>query len=642
MTSPIADDLLDGRSSLDREQIEHILKFASVNVLRVALYHQTKDPSLAAMPVKEHFVRGGALSTFVVPKEHHHEIRQKAADFLSSNAKELAEPSKAQTKELITLYTGKEPNEAELDYGFEELGFAEFPRNAVWKNKPPSSDIDDFKVTIIGSGFSGMAMAIQLDRLGIAYRMIERLPTLGGTWHINDYPEARVDVPSFSYQYKFEKDYPWNSFFAPQKELLDYANHIADKYQINRNISFSTSLKDAKWNAADACWDLSLENASGEIEAYQSNIVISASGLFGTAKIPDIPGIDRYKGEMFHTTQWNHDFDYQGKNVAIIGTGSTGTQLARDLGLKAAHLSIFQRTANWVTPINGYHDTIPPEVQWLLQHMPGYRSWFIYANSISEINMQDLHELDPEWVAGGGKVNAKNQQLRESLTEFIRAKVSAKPELFDKLVPNHSPMSRRLVIDNSWYDTLLRDNVELVSEGIKEITETGIIDNNDIEHAVDLIVLGAGFKVSQYMWPVRYQGVDNTSLEQAWAKDGARAFKSLTVPGFPNFFMMYGPNAQARAGSFHSIVECLARYIGELITHMLEQDQKTIEVTEEAYSKYNQEIDAAMQHLLWEDEQGGGGYYVNEHGRAGVIMPWRLHDFYQMIDHADIENYRFY
>jgi len=623
----------------DVETVRRAVNAASINVLRVALYHQTKDPDLLAMQARQLPVRGGAFSTFVVPKEHHETIREKAFAFLCKESEILDHPDLQETASLMEMFTGMKPTQAELEYGFEELGFEDIPRNATWQSKPSQDKLNNFQVTIIGSGFSGMAAAIQLERLGIKYRILERFAGLGGTWYLNNYPEARVDIPTFSYQYKFEKNYPWKSYFAAQEELQEYAEHIATKYELKQHISFETSLKAATWNEENSCWDLLIENADKQQESYSTNVIISASGLFSTAKLPDITGIDRFAGKMFHTTNWDHDYDYSGKRVALIGTGSTGTQLARGVAQNAAKLSIFQRTANWVTPIKGYHAEVSDEIRWLLNNMPGYQNWFVYSNSISEFGAQDLHELDPEWIAAGGKVNAKNQALRESLTDFIHSKVGADSDLAAKLIPDHSPMSRRLVIDNSWYDTLLRDNVDLIAGGIKEITENGIVDENGVEHDFDLIILGAGFDVSKYMWPVEYKGKDGITLESKWRKDGARAFKGLTIPDFPNLFVIYGPNSQARAGGFHSIVECLSRYIGNLLTHMLENDKGEIAVKETVFQEYNQEMDEALSKLLWEDEQGGGGYYVNEHGRAGVIMPWRLHEFYELINHTDVENY---
>lgn len=631
------------------QTVRKAVNAASIGALRIALYHQTGDSFLADMPVTALPVRGGALTNYVVPKEHHQYIRDKAYDFLigtiAGNISIKKPPTLDEAEALMTMYSGKKPSSAERDYGFDELAFSDFSRRASWTNKPEQAKLEQFKVTIIGSGFSGIAAAIQLQQLNIPFRIIERHPKVGGTWHVNDYPEARVDVPTFLYQYKFEKNYAWKSFFATVDELRDYANYIVDEYGLREHISFNTQLKSSVWDEQQKRWVLEVEstdtkNAVNTIkETIISNAVISATGVFGIAQLPDIAGIESYKGKMFHTTQWDHNFDLKGKKVALIGTGSTGTQLARAVAKDASQFTIFQRSANWVTPITGYHAKISSEVQWMFDNMPGYLNWFIYTNYYAELNMQDLQELDPEWIAKGGKVNAKNQALREVLTEFIKTKTASKPELFEQLIPTHSPLSRRLVIDNEWYDTLVRDNVQLITGGIEEITENGIRDKAGVEHEFDLIILGAGFKVSKYLWPVEYKGRDGVTIEDMWKKDGARAFKGMTIPNFPNFFMLYGPNAQGRAGAFHSVIEGLTRYVAGLLTYMIEQDAETIEVKQEVYQNYNDKMDAALTKLLWEDEQGGGSYYVNEHGRAGLNMPWRLPEFNDMIKKVDTNNY---
>ena len=622
------------------EFIRTALKQANPNVLRIALYHQTQDPELTDIPVSTYKLRGGALAIPVIPREVHEKIRDKAFAYLSGGTVPKPNPDLDETRNLLEIYSGNKPSESELHWAFEELGFDDFPRSADWSSPPSKDKLRNNSVTIIGSGFSGLAMAVQLEHLGIPYRILERRSSLGGTWFLNDYPEARVDVPSFSYQYKFEKDYPWKSYFAPQPELLEYAEHIADKYGIKQHIRFNTHLESARWDEIEKVWHLQIAEDDG-VETLTSRFVISASGLFSTPKLPDIPGIDSFQGKMFHTTDWDHSYDLRNKRIALIGTGSTGTQLARSLAKDAKRLTVFQRSANWVTPIQGYHAQIGEELQWLMRAMPGYRAWFTYLNASAEYAGQDLHELDQEWIDNGGKINAANQNLREVLTDFIREKTQSKPELFEQCLPDHSPMSRRLVIDNEWYDTLVRDNVDLVSGGIQQITGDSLIDDQGHSHPADLIVLSAGFTVQNYLWPVSFTGRDGVSLESLWAKDGARAFKGLTMPDFPNLFVIYGPNAQARAGSFHSVVEALSRYIGQMLVHAIESDQPCIEVKQQRFLDYNQALNAAHKKLIWEHEQGGGGYYVNEHGRSAVLMPWRWHDFYQMIRTPDFENYRF-
>ncbi|MBW8815318.1 MAG: NAD(P)/FAD-dependent oxidoreductase [Caulobacterales bacterium] len=623
------------------EFLRRAVAAANIPALRLALYQQTRDPELAAMPVEERLIRGGALRVYDIPEEHHATIRRKACEFLASSAQAKPAPSLEETAELIALFTGKIASPTELAYGYEELGFAEIPRNTTWSRPPPADVLNAFHVTIVGAGFSGIAAAIQLSRLGIPYRIVERHPAAGGTWFVNDYPEARVDIPSFLYQYKFERDYRWKSYFGAQAELREYAEYMIDKYAVRPHISFSTELTDARWDAEQGKWVLTLRDADGALKTQVSNVLISASGTFSTPKLPDIPGAEHFQGKMFHTTAWDHSFDYTGKRVALVGTGSTGTQLARGVAQTAAKLTIYQRTPNWITPIRGYHDPVSPEKQWMLDHMPGYRSWFIFSAYVSELQLQEFQELDLEWVAKGGRVNERNDRLASALTDYIRAKVGHREDLFSKLVPTYAPLARRLVIDNAWYDTLLRDNVELVASGVRAFTSDGVISDDGVERKADLVVLAAGFKVTEYLWPARYQGRDGTSLEDLWGRDGARAYKGMTLPGFPNFFMMYGPNGQTRGGGFHSWVEILSRYISGLVVEMIESGKRTIEVRGDAYDEYNARLDREMKTVLWENQKGGGGYYINEHGRSTINMPWTIDEYYQLVSAPDPENFAF-
>lgn len=622
----------------DEAFIREVIEEANVGVLRVALYHQTKDPELAAIPSIEWPIRGGALMAFSLPRESHELVKEKAVEYLLSGQVPVAPPTKQEAAILMEMFTGKKQSPIAVDYGYEELAYDDVPRDAVWHNKPDASVLNDFVVTIVGAGLSAIAAAIQLDRLGIRWRIIERHDDLGGTWLINNYPEARVDVSTFLYQFKFEDNYPWESHYAPRDELQKYANYIVDKYGIRDRMTFNTKLKSAVWQEADKKWKITTEGADGTEDVFESNAIISASGLFNTPKLPDIPGIETYKGKMFHTTAWDHSFDYSGKKVALIGTGSTGLQLARGVAQKAGHLTVFQRTASWVTPVKGYRSKISDGKRWLLDNMPGYNNWFVYLNYYAELQMQDFQEIDPEWVAKGGRVNEKNALFATSLKEQIRAKVAGRDDLYEKLVPSVVPMARRLVIDNDWYETVQRNNVTLETGGIQEFTEKGIRTKDGIEHEFDLVVLSAGFDVSRYLLPAEYVGINGITLADLWDEDGARAFKGLALPGFPNFFMMYGPNGQARIGSFHSWAENFSRYIGGLFVHVLEQGEGAIVVRRKAYDDYNAALDEAMKGLLWETETGNG-YYVNKHGRSGVNMPWNVHEYYAMIKDIDPENY---
>ncbi len=615
----------------DKDFIRRALKFADLNALRVALYHQTGDPVLKDMEVVSFPLRGGAFMARALAKQHYETVREKAAEYLTNMPGTLKPaPDFNEASRLMEMFQGRSLEPRALKFGYEDLGFEAFSRDRQWKKKPPQKILDDFEVTIVGAGISGIAASIQLSRLGIRHRILEKRDGYGGTWHINDYPEARVDVSTFLYQYKFEHNYPWKSFFATQGELVEYIDHIVEKYNVRDRIQLQTELKSARWDENTKAWQLEITNPDGSVRTHQTNAIISAVGLFGTPKLPDIAGIDSYQGAMFHTTEWDHDFNPVGKKIAVIGTGSTGTQLMPSLAEQAEQLTVYQRTPSWITPVDAYKAKVPEELQWLLDTMPGYSNWHVYALHVADLQLQNFQDLDEDWIARGGLINERNDRLRDSLTAYIAEKCEGRPDLYEKLVPDYAPTARRLVIDNGFYDALLRNNVELDTTGIETITPTGIKSGDGRHREFDLIVLGAGFQVSRYFWPTTYQGRGGVTLEELWKSDGARAHLGINLPGFPNFFVIYGPNAQARSGSFHSWIEILVRYITGLITKMLEQGGRSIEVKRSAFDAYNREMDEAMKSTLWEKE-GQGGYYVNEYGRSGVNMPWRIYDFYEFV-----------
>lgn len=638
--------ILEKTLPLPREQLRQILKKADMNALRLALYQQTADPDLKNMQVKLTGPKNNPYKIFRLNEADQHILIEKAADFLSLEPQDRElnmAPDFKEVRALVELFEGQTISNSIAVAAYEELAFDGFKRQASWPQENSINKLpEDFNVVIIGAGFSSIVCAIQLDALGIDYRIIERHDNFGGTWCWNTYPDARVDITSFLYNYTFEVDYPWQHTFAPREELQDYIEYIVDKFKLRKRATFNTQVTHAQWDDASSQWIVEIDNQQSGKETLSANVLLSASGLFSTPKLPDIKGIDKYKGKMFHTTAWDHDYDYKGKRVALIGTGSTGSQLLPRVAPETHNMTVFQRTPNWVAPVPAYREQIIDERKWLLKNMPAYSNWNRYTFISSSMRNETFLKLDRQWQAQGGHINQKNDMLREMLINMIHHKMADKPELIDDLIPDFAPLSRRIVIDNGFYDALLLDNVELVSDGISHFTEAGIVDQNGVEREFDLVILAAGFQVERYLWPVQYLGRDGASLEDLWSHDGARAHMTMTLPGFPNFFMMYGPNAGVKAGSFHSIVEMLSKYICNMITAMVDQDASSVEVKKEAYTHYNQTLDTAMKDLLWEHENGGGNsYYINKHGKSGVNIPFTVDEFYDYIRDPKLEEYIF-
>jgi 4-hydroxyacetophenone monooxygenase len=629
-----------GPSPTDHEAfVRRVVDQANLNALRLTLYQITGDPELAAMRVEQKPIRGGALLQNLVADEDVPRLKEKAIAFLLDPPSSVPPPpNDADSRELLKLFSSDPKSENFLRFGVEELAFAEFPRDVHWTNRPPQKVIDDFKVLVIGGGISGIGSAIQLQRLGIPYRVIERQSDIGGTWQLNNYPEARVDTGSYLYQFKFEKNYHWSEFFAARDETKRYLKHVAEKYEILPQFQYDTEVVAAKWDEERALWTATLRGKDGSEEQVTANVIVSGSGLFSTPNLPDIPGIESFEGEMFHTARWNHGYDFAGKKVALIGTGSSGTQLMPALAQGAEQLTIYQRTPNWIMALEGYRSPVSPEARWLFDNLPFYWNWYCYATFDTAMQLQGLHAYDREWQAQGGGINPRNDQVKAALTEYIEHKVGDDPVLLKKCMPSYPPLARRLVVDNGWYDALRRDNVELVTEPIERITPKGIVSADGEERQFDLIVLGAGFQTSRYLWPVKYEGRDGATLEKAWAKDGARSYLGISMPGFPNLFMFYGPNGQPRSGGFYSWAEVWARYSAGMIVKMIEGGFRSAEVKRDTFDSYNAELDEAMKEILWERE-GAGGYYNNEFGRSGVNLPFLTEDYHAMVAEANPEDY---
>jgi 4-hydroxyacetophenone monooxygenase len=408
----------------DESLIRRALDSANLNVLRMALYQVTKDPALAAMRTTKIPVRQGAMWAPVLAGEHASEVKEKALAFLTGKTpSDLSPPTEQESRRLMEIFSGESMSDQEFRLGLEELALDEFPRDVKWNAKTEASVLQAFHVIIIGVGISGLAGAIQLKRLGIPFTIVERQEGIGGTWWLNDYPDARVDTSSYLYQFKFEKNYPWSEFCASRNETRRYLEYLAKKYGVIENIRFGAEVTAATWDETSSKWHVTLRARDGGEQKLTSNVVISATGTFATANLPDIPGIKDFEGRMFHTTKWDHSYDYSGKRVALIGNGSSGTQLMPVVAKVAKSLTAYQRTPNWISALDGYKERVSPEIRWLFDNVPYYWNWYCYSSYAVACQLQEMQTYDPEWRKTGGAISERNDKLRAVLTDYIRSKV---------------------------------------------------------------------------------------------------------------------------------------------------------------------------------------------------------------------------
>lgn len=628
---------------VDEAFVRRALDDADLNALRLALYQATGDESLLQLPLKNTPVYGGATVHTEVEDEAAPIIRERVTAFLLNLPKDFTEavPDDAALRRMMEAFRNETLDEREWAYRRDLAAFDPHPRQANWTGAKPEIPAG-FQVAVIGAGYDGIAIGVQLEHLGIPYTVYERRSEVGGTWSRNTYPDVRVDTTNFLYQFFFEKNYPWKEYFARGHEVREYLEHVAKKYGVYDHMSFNSDVKAAEFDEKAGTWRITVV-VDGQERHVTANAIVSASGLFSKPKRFGAPGVEEFQGTIIHTAECTGKESFMGLDVAVIGNGSTGVQMLSAVHKQVKSLGVFQRTPQWIAPRERYGEPIAPETRWLLDTMPYYWNWYCYSIATMRLAGQLTQEPDPEWKAKGGFVSEANDNLRNSLVNYIHAKVGSRPDLLEKLVPDYAPMARRMVVDNNWYATLLKDNVELITEPIERITPTGIRTADGEERRFDVILTATGFEVEKYLWPAEYRGLGGVRLEDVWedpANKGPRAYLSITVPGFPNLFVMYGPNSQNRSGSLIVWMEAWARYIAEGLVALIEGGHRYLTVRQDVFEDYNARLDEAMQSLIWNDpDSKERNYYVNPHGRQQVNVPWRLTEYHELLARFKPEDY---
>jgi len=615
--------------TIDPTFIRRAVGLADLNAVRVSLYQQTGDPEIAALPVAAQLDAAGRDL-----------LVNKAVAWLSAHADPTmpAEPPETELRRLMDMATGEQMGDLEFEARRELPAFKAFPWTAEWSDGRPDLP-EGFQVAIIGSGFSGLAMAVQLELLGIPYVVLERRPEPGGTWSINRYPDIRVDTISITYEFSFEKKHPWSEYFGRGPEVREYLEHISKKFGVFEHTRFERELRTARFDEARDLWVLELQTPEG-VETIEANAIVNAVGTFANPNFPHFDGQDTFEGEILHPARWPADFDATGRRVAIIGNGSTGVQLLAPIAEDAEQVFVFQRTPQWISPRDKYGAPVEPEVRWLVDNFPGYWNWWRYMAIAALFGTHGYLVPDEDWKAKGGHFNPMNDKLRADLTAYITSQTGGRQELIDRLIPDYAPFSRRPVVDNGWYRALTRDNVELVTDAIARLTPSGVETVDGTAREVDTIITATGFQVVKYLWPAQYTGTGGVDLHDLWSVDGPRAYLGMMVPRFPNMFMIYGPNSQPLSGGTGLPVWYVlwAAYSARCIVHMLELGRSRVEVKQEAFERYNAALDEAASRLLLLQEEGAPdkNYYVNsEHGRLQVSAPWYGPEYHRMCTHVD-------
>jgi 4-hydroxyacetophenone monooxygenase len=489
---------------------------------------------------------------------------------------------------------------------------------------------DDFPVVIIGCGESGLLAGIRLKEAGIPFTIIEKSAGVGGTWWQNSYPGARVDVGNHFYCYSFEPTDQWTHYFAEQPELQAYFARVMDKYDIGGHVRWDTEVTEARWDDVTATWTVTARGPDGTVSELPARAVISAVGQLNRPHLPVIDGQRDFVGPSFHSTEWDHGVDLRGKRVAMIGAGASGFQIAPAIAGDVERLTVFQRTAQWMFPNPNYHAEVGPGVQWALRHLPFYGRWyrFLLFWPGCDKGLAAAY-VDPDYPDQQKAVSEINDIARIMFTEWITSQVGDDPDLLAKVVPDYPATGKRTLQDNgSWLRTLTRDNVELVRTGIDRIESTAVITADGTVYPADVIVYATGFQANKMLWPMTIVGRDGQILSERWGERPS-AYLGITIPGYPNFFCMYGPGTNlAHGGSLIFHFDCQMRYITECLELLIANGHRAMEPREDTAADWHERSQAEMRKLVWSQPSVKHSFYKNSLGEVHGLSPWRLVDYW--------------
>jgi 4-hydroxyacetophenone monooxygenase len=612
-----------------------------IRVLLMVLVHMTGDEKWLEHPYRpKRDIRLIPDPEAGMPKEIQAEIRAAVLNLFANGTPKpvFTDPGNELMLKMMRATLGENVMPEYAPLMREEMGFV--PRDARWQTRPSNERLMQRHVLIVGAGVCAIALGVALGRLGIPYTIVEREDEIGGTWYVNRYPGCGVDTPNHSYSFSFGARNPWTRYFVQRQELLDYLLKVVREYDIRKNVRLGTELVASRWDESKRRWVSTLKTANGE-ETFESTALVSAIGQLNDPSPARFEGDEDFRGLNIHSALWSDDIKLDGTHVAVIGTGATAMQLVPSIADRVASVTVYQRTAQWARPVKGYSDPITEGAQWLLAHLPFYVQWYRF-NMFWRYGDGLLPFLrkDPAWPYPERAVNKGNDRHRQELTDFIQSELKDRPDLIEKCVPTYPPYGKRILLDNNWFKTLTRPNVDLVTDRIDHFAPKGIVTADGRLRPHDVIVISTGFKVSEMAARLNITGRDGRTLKQAWSNDNPTAYLGLTVPDFPNLFLMLGPNTgPAHGGSVIFQSECQSRYISACLVEMIENDIAAIDVHPDAHDHYIRQVDAEHEQLIW-THPGMTTYYRNSRGRVFSAMPWRFVDYWKMTHDPDFSQYR--
>ena len=487
------------------------------------------------------------------------------------------------------------------------------------KSAKVAQNVTQVDTLIIGAGVSGIGAAIRLREEGFEdFLILEKHQDLGGTWRDNTYPGCACDVPSALYSYSFAQKPDWSRTFAGQAEILDYVKSVAEQHGVVPYIHFGVTVAHSQWLESRSCWEV--ETSAG---LYRANRVISCVGYLHEPILPDLPGLADFPGEVFHSSRWNHDIDLRGKRVAVIGTGASAIQFVPEIQPLVSELVLFQRTPQWILP--------KPD----------------RALSGAEKSLLKLPAAMNAWRAmlyGGFEsfgIGFRHTAVLKSIEQLARWHLQhhiKDAELRRRMTPDYTLGCKRILMSNNYYPAVAQPNVEVLATGMQEVRGNVLVGQDGSEREVDVIILGTGFHVSDVPIAGKVAGADGRTLADVW-QGSPEAYRGTTISGFPNFFLILGPNLAIGHNSAFIVIEAQLDYVMGALRAMRERNLARLEVQPDAQARYNQRVQKDLQKTVW-NTGGCQSYYLDVNGRNSIGFPWSTFTMRRLLGQFDLGAYR--
>ena len=500
------------------------------------------------------------------------------------------------------------------------------------------------ELAILGAGMTGLAAAIQAKDRGFDFEIYEATGDVGGVWNLNNYPGVAVDTPAVYYSLSYEMNSDWTNYYPVGKEYFAYLKGLVGKYDLGDKINFNSEVLKIKWIDEDQEWELTIVKNGRDTSHKRAKAVMTCFGHLNRPVYPDLPGRETFKGQSMHANRWREDIDLKGKRVGIIGTGATGVQVIGKIAGEVGHLTVFQRQPMWIAPNRVGDGAVGEGKRWARKNLPYYahwdrmKDWWSFGDQVG----YPVVRVDPEWVKTSAlSISAANHAALEFFQGYLHACFGKDSELTRKLTPDYAPLGKRIVRDpydfapGGFYYSLGLPHVDLETAKLARIVPDGIltVDGKLIE--LDVIIYATGLSLD-WLSPIEVIGRDGMRLATAWRDNNPSSYLGGMVPGFPNLFVNSGPHTgAAHAGGHNFMAEVVNHYVMECLQLLVEEGARSLEVTQDAFDSYNQDLDAAMAGSIWKWERRAHTYYTNQKGRPILPTPWRHVEVWKMTRRPD-------